>query len=39
MNVQLGQLKVGQWRDLNKKEMDQILRDIKNSSGTEEASK
>ncbi len=38
MNVQLGKLKLGNWRHLTKAEMDEINQSIKDSSSTEEAS-
>lgn len=39
MNVKLGKLKEGSWRELSKTEMDQITRMVASSSKTEEASK
>ncbi|MFY7669690.1 23S rRNA pseudouridine(2604) synthase RluF [Tenacibaculum sp. MEBiC06402] len=39
MNVELGNLKVGEWRELSKVEMDKINALVKSSSKTEEASK
>ncbi|CAL2094008.1 23S rRNA pseudouridine(2604) and tRNA(Tyr) pseudouridine(35) synthase [Tenacibaculum sp. 190524A05c] len=39
MNVELGNLKVGEWRELSKTEMDKINSLVKSSSKTEEASK
>ena len=39
MNVQLGKLKVGQWRELSPSEMQKINSLIAHSSKTEEASK
>jgi len=39
MNVKLGKLPIGHWRQLNKKEINQIKKMISNSSKTEEASK
>ena len=38
MNITLGQLKTGEWRDLTKKELDTINSLIQNSSKTEEVS-
>jgi len=38
MNVQLGDLKIGQWRELTKKELKTIQDMIASSSKTEEAS-
>ena len=39
MNVELKNLKVGEWRELSKEEMNQINQLVKDSSKTEEASK
>ncbi|CAM1346733.1 23S rRNA pseudouridine(2604) synthase RluF [Tenacibaculum crassostreae] len=39
MNVTLGKLKVGEWRELTSKEMDEINKLVASSSKTEEASK
>ncbi|WGH75885.1 23S rRNA pseudouridine(2604) synthase RluF [Tenacibaculum tangerinum] len=39
MNVTLGNLKVGEWRELSAKEMDEINSLVANSTKTEEASK
>ncbi|WP_428742789.1 23S rRNA pseudouridine(2604) synthase RluF [Tenacibaculum sp.] len=39
MNVTLGNLKVGEWRELTSKEMDEINKLVASSSKTEEASK
>ncbi|MEY8861795.1 23S rRNA pseudouridine(2604) synthase RluF [Tenacibaculum singaporense] len=39
MNVTLGNLKVGEWRELSSKEMDEINKLVSSSSKTEEASK
>lgn len=39
MNIKLGRLKVGEWRDLTQSELDEINKLIKTSSKTEEASK
>jgi 23S rRNA pseudouridine2604 synthase len=39
MNVNLGKLKVGQWRELSAEELNQINIMIATSSKTEEASK
>ena len=38
MNITLGKLKAGEWRDLTSKELDEINRLIKTSSKTQEAS-
>lgn len=38
MNVELGRLETGHWRDLTKQEMSQIDRMVQGSSGTEEMS-
>ncbi len=38
MNITLGKLKAGEWRDLTNKELDEINRLIKTSSKTQEAS-
>ena len=38
MNITLGKLKAGEWRDLTTKELDEINRLIKTSSKTQEAS-
>ena len=38
MNVPLGNMKIGQWRELTVKEMDEINQLVADSSGTEEAS-
>ncbi len=39
MNVSLGKLKIGEWREISAKEMGYIHKMVKNSSKTEEASK
>lgn len=39
MNVKLGKLKVGEWRELTKREIQQIQKMVASSSKTEEASK
>lgn len=39
MNVKLGRLKIGEWRELTKEEMDIILEKVAHSSKTKEASK
>jgi len=38
MNVKLGGLRTGEWRDLTHRELEEIMRMVANSSGTEEAS-
>jgi 23S rRNA pseudouridine2604 synthase len=39
MNISLGNLKIGEWREITSKEMSYIHKMVKNSSKTEEASK
>jgi len=39
MNINLGSLKIGEWREISAKEMANIYEMVKNSSKTEEASK
>jgi 23S rRNA pseudouridine2604 synthase len=39
MNVSLGNLRIGDWREISSKEMEQIHKMVANSSKTEEASK
>ena len=39
MNVNLGNLKIGEWRELTQKELQQINEMVADSSKTEEASR